>query len=185
MADMDVIAGLIHGWLIPGGADIDASRWGETNHEKVELQDPARFEGEASLYARLQPDVPILGICYGCQFLNVARGGSLIQHVPDVVGHESHSGGTLQSYRLEADSKLATAMATGKVEGKSYHHQAVGNLGEGLRVVAHAADGIVEAVEALDRPFVLGVQWHPERTAEDAATRRLFESFIAAARLRL
>lgn len=181
-ADMQVVAGLIHGWLIPGGADIDATRWGEENHPKVELQDPRRYEGEAALYAELPADLPVLGICYGCQFLNVVRGGSLIQHLPDVVGHETHSGGTLQTYSIDDDSKLSTAAHTATMTGKSYHHQAVGSVGESLRVVARGEDGTVEAIEANDRPWMIGVQWHPERTLNDEATQALFHDFVAAAR---
>jgi putative glutamine amidotransferase len=181
MADMAVIAELIDGWLIPGGNDIDAARFGEENHPKVELQDPARYDGEHQLLSRLAPEVPVLGICYGCQFLNVARGGTLIQHLPDAVGHEAHAGGTLETYEVE-DSKLSTSLGADTVPGKSYHHQAVKALGENLRVVARAQDGTVEAVEATDRPWMIGVQWHPERMLEDPATRRLFESFIEAAK---
>jgi putative glutamine amidotransferase len=179
MADMAEVARVIDGWLIPGGYDIDARRWGEENHEKVELQDPARYDGEAGLLRQIDRDLPVLGICYGCQFLNVARGGSLIQHLPDVV-ETGHTGGVLQSYDI-ASSKLRE-VAGPRVEGKSYHHQAVGEVGEGLTVVAKAEDGTVEAVEATDRPWMIGVQWHPERTMEDPAMRRLFEEFVTQAR---
>ncbi len=180
-ADMSVIGLLIDGWLIPGGNDIDAARFGEANHEKVELQEPARYEGEAKLLELLDKDVPVLGICYGCQFLNVARGGNLIQHLPDVVNHESHAGGTREIYAI-GESKLRAATGVETIEGKSYHHQAVKELGSSLIAVAEAADGTIEAIEATDRPWMIGVQWHPERTREDPATRRLFESFVAAAR---
>jgi putative glutamine amidotransferase len=181
MADMAALASVIDGLLIPGGYDIDAARFGEENHPKVELQDPERFDGEHRLIAALPAEAPVLGICYGCQFLNVTRGGSLVQHLPDVVGHESHTGGTLQSYRLE-DSLLRKVVGTDAIEGKSYHHQAVNEVGVNLKVTAQAADGTVEAVEAIDRPWMIGVQWHPERTLEDPATRRLFDGFVAAAR---
>jgi putative glutamine amidotransferase len=181
MADMETLARIIDGWLIPGGADIDAARFGEENHGQVELQDPARFEGEHRLFRALSVDVPVLGICYGCQFLNVARGGTLIQHLPDVVAHESHAGGTLQHYAL-AESRLKGAVGSDTVAGKSFHHQAVKSLGENMRSVAEAEDGTIEAIEATDRPWMIGVQWHPERTLSDPATRRLFENFIAAAR---
>lgn len=180
MADMRAVAEAIHGWLIPGGLDIDPKRFGQPSHPNTVVQPPNRYEGEAELLARLDPDAPVLGICYGCQFLNVARGGTLNQHLPDTVGHESHTGGTLQQYRLEA-SKLADWLASGSVSGKSYHHQAVDELGEGLAVSARADDGTVEAIEATDRPWMIGVQWHPERTFDDPATRVIFNRFIAAA----
>jgi putative glutamine amidotransferase len=182
MADMKAIAKILDGWLIPGGYDIDAKHFGEENHPKVELMPPGRFEGEQKLIEYLEADVPVLGICYGCQFLNVARGGGLVQHLPDVVNHESHTGGTLESYAIE-ESKLQAAVGTETVEGKSYHHQAVGRLGENLKVVATAGDGTVEAIEATDRPWMIGVQWHPERTKSDPAMKRLFEDFISAARI--
>lgn len=181
MADMMSLAGVIDGWLIPGGDDIDAGRFGEANHPKVSLQDPARFEGEKQLWESVSKDLPILGICYGCQFLNVARGGSLIQHLPDVVGHEGHSGGTLQEYAIEPDSHLGDVVGSSSVTGKSYHHQAVNAVGDNLRVVSKTGDGTIEAIEATDRPWVIGVQWHPERTLQDVATKRIFERFIGAA----
>ena len=181
MADMDGIAGLIDGWLIPGGDDIDAKHFGEENHPKVELQDPARFEGEARLYKAIPDDLPVLGICYGCQFLNVIRGGSLIQHLPDVVGHEQHTGGTMQKYEVDPASKLGGVIGTSVIEGKSYHHQAVGTLGADLTITSRSEDGTVEAVEATDRPWVIGVQWHPERTFEDPPTRKIFDTLIQSA----
>lgn len=181
VADMEEVAKLVDGWLIPGGADLDATLWGEENHPAVELQDGTRIAAERKLFETLDPQAPILGICYGCQAINVLRGGSLVQHLPDVVGHEQHTGGTMQAYELEADSLLSRSTSTGRIEGKSYHHQAVGRVAEGLRVVARAEDGTVEAVEAGDRPWMVGVQWHPERTLEDKATRNLFQRFVEAA----
>jgi putative glutamine amidotransferase len=180
MADMEALAGVIHGWLIPGGADIDARNFGEANHPEVKLGDPARFQGEARLIKAIDSELPVLGICYGCQFLNVARGGTLEQHVPDRVGNGTHTGGTLQAYAIK-DSHLRSVVGTETMEGKSYHHQAVGRLGEGLSVVAEHSDGTVEAIEANDRPWMIGVQWHPERTARDEASERLFREFVEAA----
>lgn len=181
-ADAEALAKVLHGWLIPGGLDIDAAEFGEQNHPTVEPIARDRYDGERRILSILTPETPIFGICYGCQFLNVARGGSLIQHLPDVVGHEEDRTGTLQSYEVEPDSLLAAALGTAKAEGKSYHHQAVGRLGTALRVTARNADGTVEALEAEDRPWVVGVQWHPERSPDDAPTQRLFETFIARAR---
>lgn len=180
-ADMESVAPLIDGWLVPGGDDIDASEFGEENHPKVGLQDPRRFAAEARLFKAVNPELPYLGICYGCQFLNVQRGGTLIQHLPDLVHHEDHAGGTLQHYKIETDSKLAKSAGGVEMEGKSYHHQAVGRLGSELRIVAKSEDGTVEAIEDDSKPFLIGVQWHPERTLEDAATQRLFESFVNSA----
>lgn len=180
-ADMTVLAELIHGWLIPGGADIDAARFGEENHEAVSLQDPNRYEAELRMFEAIDPTLPVLGICYGCQFLNVVKGGSLQQHLPDVVGDDSHSGGTLQQYAIEQSSQLAGIVETNVMSGKSYHHQAIGRTAQGLRVVSRHIDGTIEAVEATDRPWMIGVQWHPERTPEDGPTQKLFADFVRAA----
>lgn len=181
-ADMEEVAKIIHGWVIPGGDDIDARHFGEENHPKVELQDPARFDAEARLYRVLDAETPVLGICYGCQFLNVVRGGSLIQHLPDVEGKDTHTGGVMQAYEIDPASKLEKIVGETAIEGKSYHHQAINTVGTGLTVVAKSEDGTVEALESTDRPWMIGLQWHPERTFADPKTRRIFEDFIAAAR---
>lgn len=180
-ADMAEVAKIVDGWLIPGGLDMDAAHWGEANHPKSVLQDPSRWESEKALYEALPEGVPILGICYGCQFLNVVRGGSLIQHVPDAVGHEGHSGGTVQPYAIEEGSKFARAAGSASTEGQSWHHQSIARLGEGLKVVSRHEDGTVEAIEDADGRWLLAAQWHPERTPESPATQNLFRSFIAAA----
>jgi putative glutamine amidotransferase len=179
-ADMSLLANMIDGWLIPGGADIDAARFGEENHPEVGLQDPARYDAESRLFEAVAPEMPVLGICYGCQFLNVVRGGSLEQHLPDRVGHTEHTGGTLQTYPL-LESKLKDIVDAKQVVGKSYHHQAVKRLGQGLVITSWHEDNTVEAIEATDRPWMIGVQWHPERTADDDATQRIFIAFVAEA----
>ena len=181
VADMAEIARIADGWLLPGGDDLDPALWGEPLHPKASLQDGTRYAAERRLFAALPNEVPVLGICYGCQALNVLMGGSIDQHVPDAVGHENHSGGTLQSYVVNPDSLLAREAGATTMQGRSYHHQAVGKVAPGLSVVARSDDGVIEALEAQERPWTLGVQWHPERTPDDPATRRLFESFVQAA----
>ena len=180
MTDLGWVAKHIDGWLIPGGADMDARHFGEENHPTVELMNPKRWEMEDALYKLIDTELPVLGICFGCQFMNVKRGGSLIQHLPDVVEHNDHSGGTVENYELVGASKLSSVTRVARVEGKSYHHQAVKQVGEGLSVVAKHTDGTVEAVEDPTKPFFIGVQWHPERTPDDEATKNLFRAFIAA-----
>lgn len=182
LTELEPLVGLIDGWLIPGGDDIDAVHFGEELHPKAKLQHPARWVCESRMYEMVDPQMPILGICYGCQFLNVKRGGTLIQHVPDVVGHEEHTGGTMQTYSVVGASALARSTGTQSIEGKSYHHQAVGALGAKLAVTATASDGTIEAIEDDSRPFWVGVQWHPERTPDDAATKNLFNAFVSAAK---
>jgi len=172
----------VDGWLIPGGRDIDARNFGEANHPEVELQIPSRYEFEEQFYRQIDREMPVLGICYGCQFLNVVSGGSLIQHLPDFEQLETHTGGEIQEYHIDAGSKVADALGVQEVSGKSYHHQAIKSPGRDVNVVGHHSDGTVEAIEIEGRPFVLGVQWHPERTPDDPATQKLFSDFVAQAK---
>jgi gamma-glutamyl-gamma-aminobutyrate hydrolase PuuD len=141
---------------------------------------PARDRAElALLEAALERDLPVLAICRGAEVLNVVRGGDLVQHLPDVVGHEEHRAvvGEFSQHgvRVERSSRI------GEVRGNvmSHHHQGLGRLGEGLREVAWAEDGIVEAVEDPEKPFLVGVLWHPE-AGED---QHLFEQLVEAARV--
>ncbi len=180
-ADTTAIAGLIDGLLIPGGNDIDASNWGETNHPSVTTIAPERFAVEQALYQAVPPALPILGICYCCQFINVMQGGSLIQHLPDSVGHEDDQRGNLQRVSLDPCSQASEALGATVVTGESWHHQAIRDLGRDLRVVGKNQDGTVEAIESTSRPWMLGVQWHPERTSDSAETQRLFRQFVEAA----
>lgn len=180
-ADAPTVIGMIDGLLIPGGRDIDASQFGQENHPAAELQHPSRFAIEKALFDAAPADMPLLGICYGCQFLNVARGGTLQQHLPDVLGHDEHSGGTWEPVTLREGSQLASLMGTERVEGRSYHHQAVDALGTGLVITGRAADGTVEALEDPSRPFLMAVQWHPERSYRDKANRKLIERFVTEA----
>src|SRR5687767_3619305 len=141
-ADAETLLALLDGILIPGGNDIDASNWGEENHPEVKVIRPERYHSERELLTRADKALPVLGICYGCQRINVVRGGSLIQHLPDVVGHGQDTGGTLQSYAIDADSKLSGIVSATEVQGKSYHHQAVREPGDGIRVTARGEDGV-------------------------------------------
>lgn len=181
LTDVEPLIDLIDGWLIPGGDDIDSVHFNQELHPMARLQHRSRWDGESRLYSKIDSTLPVLGICYGCQFLNVKRGGSLIQHVPDSVGHEEHSGGTMQTYSVTESSVLNRASGVTSIEGKSYHHQAVDEVAPGLTVSALAKDGTIEAIEDQTKPFWLGVQWHPERTPDDAATQSLFKAFIEAA----
>jgi putative glutamine amidotransferase len=176
------ILALVHGILIPGGLDLDAERFGELNHPANSLIPERRVAAELALLELMPPDMPLLGICYGCQLVNVFRGGKLEQHLPDVLGHDDHSQGIGQLYELARDSRLASLMGTTRPQGKSYHHQAVSVPGAGLKVVGTHDDGTIEALEDPEHPFLILVQWHPERTPRDAETQRLFRGFVHAAR---
>lgn len=180
-SDAETVANLIDGLLIPGGLDIDAKEFGEENHIANKLQHPDRFRIESEVYRALPPQTPVLGICYGCQFVNVMQGGKLEQHTPDRVGSHTHSTGETQQYVVEPDSRFAGVVGSDTVLGKSYHHQAVSEVGQGLKVVATHEDGTIEALEGTTERFCILVQWHPERTPDDEATVRLFQSFIEGA----
>ncbi len=180
-AEMRRIATLIDGWLIPGGYDLDACVYGEVNHPKSELQDPARYEAETRLMAAIDEKLPVLGICYGCQALNVMAGGSLEQHMPDRLGHELHTHGEVQEYQIDEDSLLAQVGQGPSIQGGSYHHQAIGRVGRGLRATARHEDGTIEAIEGDGPRWLIGVQWHPERSPDDPASQRLFREFVNAA----
>lgn len=180
-ADPAEMACLIDGWLIPGGNDIDSKHWGEELHPAAEVIEPQRFDLERALYSQVPPDMPVLGICYGCQFINVAQGGSLTQHLPDVTGHALDQKGNMQTYDLATDSQAAQVLGTAKATGESWHHQAVARVGTGLSVVGRNEDGTIEALESCEKPWMIGVQWHPERTPDAADSQSLFKNFVEAA----
>jgi putative glutamine amidotransferase len=167
--------------IFSGGADIDPDLYGQDPHPETRGVRPARDRGElALLEGALERDMPVLAICRGSQVLNIVRGGDLVQHLPDVVGDEKHkhTPGTFSDHdvTLESGTKLAAVLGD-HAPVKSHHHQGFGLVGEGLRVAAHAEDGTIEAVEATDRRFAVGVLWHPE-AGED---KKLFEELVAEA----
>lgn len=182
VADVAELAPLLDGVLIPGGRDIDPARFGQEMHPQSDLQDPSRFESEDQLYKSLPEDTPVFGICYGSQFINVVHEGTLNQHIPDQLHHHEHEGGTLQAYQVEPQTQFASIVATDEVKGKSFHHQAIDQVGKGLKVVARHEDGTIEAIEGTGPRWMVAVQWHPERTPDDPASQRLFASFVEAAR---
>jgi putative glutamine amidotransferase len=142
-------------------------------------ENEARDRGElALLQAALARDLPVLAICRGFEVLNVARGGDLVQHLPDVVGHEEHRAvlGEFSEHPVRVDPSSRIGEISGVV--KSHHHQGVGRLGDGLREVAWAEDGTIEALEDPDKPFVVGVLWHPEAGKD----QKLFDQLVEAAR---
>lgn len=178
----NLLAGL-DGLVITGGRDVEAARYGHESHEKAEKPDRLRDLLEDELItAAIQMKLPFLGICRGAQMLNVNRGGTLIQHLPDVVGDNRYlqGGGNFTHMQMSVrEGSLLSSIVGEQVDNAAlYHHQAIDEPGEGLQVVAHSPDGIVQAVEVEGHPFGLAVQWHPEQTLEDL---RLFEALIAAA----
>jgi putative glutamine amidotransferase len=166
----DRLLDLIDGLLLAGGADVDPSTYGAEPHEATVGTVPERDAFELALARRaIERDIPFLGICRGMQVMNVARGGTLSQHLPDDLGHEDHrrSLGSFDNadhdVRLEHGS-LAARVAREELHGtKSHHHQGVERIGDGLQVTGWATiDDLPEAIEAPGNRFALGVQWHPE-----------------------
>jgi gamma-glutamyl-gamma-aminobutyrate hydrolase PuuD len=177
------VLGRLDGLVLTGGADVDPERYGEAREERTSAPRVLRDEWETALArAALDRDVPLLAVCRGLQVVNVALGGSLHQHLPDVTGHEGHqpAPGVFGPVGVDIKPGTRTAALLGdRVRVYCHHHQAIARLAPGLRVTGHAEDGTVEAVEVLGQSFAVGVQWHPEEDSEDD---RLFAGLVAAAR---
>ncbi len=185
-AAMDRLDGLI----ISGGPDIEPARYGQEPGPSTTVVRPERDAAEAALVGRaLEGRVPVLGICRGMQVMNVALGGTLTQHLPDVVGHEGHSPtpGTMASHEVTVGDSglLASLVGAGTRAVPTHHHQGVDKLGSGLVATAWAADGAVEAIEfgsgAPAHGFAVAVQWHPEAGTDPS----LFRAIVEAARERM
>lgn len=178
--------------LLPGGGDVLPSLYGEAAHSAFDAAEPGRDSYEMELARRAtEADVPLLAICRGMQVLNVARGGTLIQHIPDEV-----DGGLTHVVREPpfaiahdiwvTSATLLERVMRERLEGdvlpvNSRHHQAVKTLGAGLVATATAPDGVIEAVEDPTRRFCLGVQWHPENFYRTGEFRAIFEALVDAA----
>jgi len=177
----DEILDRVDGLVLTGGADVDPLRYGEAPGERTSRPRVLRDEWETALArGALDRDLPLLAICRGLQVLNVALGGSLHQHLPDVVGHEGHqpSPGVFGAVGVDIEPGTRTAELIGPVVSVScHHHQALARLAPGLKVTGRADDGTVEAVEVPGQAFAIGVQWHPEEDSDDG---RLFAALVSA-----
>ena len=172
----------LDGLLITGGKDVDPASYGQQPHPSTDQPGQQRDAWEfALLRGALKRQLPVLGICRGAQVLNVALGGTLHQHLPDVIGHSGHRAGnavfTTLPVRTVAGTRLA-ALVGESVDVRCYHHQAIADLGEGLVVSGWDADGVIEALELPGHGFALAVQWHPEESLDDL---RLFSAIVEAA----
>jgi putative glutamine amidotransferase len=176
---------LIDGLMLAGGADIDPASYGAERHPETVETVPERDRFEIALVrAAVERDMPVLGICRGMQLINVAYGGTLLQHLPERFGHHEHLrvagtfDGADHDVDLLAGSLAARAAGETHHATKSHHHQGVDRLGEGLCITGSSSmDGLPEAIEMPGRRFVLGVQWHPEADA----TSRVVEALVAEA----
>src|SRR6185503_5822073 len=183
----------VHGVLLPGSpTDVNPKHYGSVPHEKLGKLYPERDTTDFTIldFAESQKNMPVLGICFGIQSLNVHRGGSLVQDIPAVVSHpavhdnDDDKPPVRHPVRISADSLIGRLAGGPEMEVNSYHHQAVEKPGLNLRPVAFANDGVIEAVEDTTGRFVVGVQWHPERGwREDPFSKALFSAFIDQARL--
>ncbi|MCF6157895.1 MAG: gamma-glutamyl-gamma-aminobutyrate hydrolase family protein [wastewater metagenome] len=184
--DIEFFLKRVNGLLLTGGNDIPPERYGERRHERTKC---VHADKDVADFTLLQTAIimrkPILAICYGAQLVNVAFGGSLIQDIPTEVSTPiTHKDPENEQYThpvaAKRDSLLSRIFGTDCITTNSIHHQAIKTLGKGLRDTAHATDGIIEAIEWEGYPFLLGVQWHPERMIHRPGHISLFTSLIHA-----
>ena len=175
-----VLEGL-DGLIITGGADINPSRYGQDKGPHTQEPEDLRDALEDTLLASARAaGLPILGICRGAQMLNVHLGGTLHQHLPDVVGHDRYRVGDgvfhPEPMTITEGSLLHHILGESEVQGHVYHHQAIDQVAPGLRVSARGFDGTIQAIEMEDYPFGLAVQWHPEENLDDV---RIIQGLIS------
>jgi putative glutamine amidotransferase len=180
----------IHGLLLSGGQDVHPSYFGEQPHTAIGRVNPLRDQMELSLCLQaVKAGLPVFGICRGAQLLNIALGGDIYQDIASQSGEKGlicHNQPApkwfgFHDVRVREGSRLHQILGTDKLSVNSFHHQAVRRLAPVLKPAAAAADGVIEAVESDNRPFLIGVQWHPECMLDDPYMLKLFEAFVQAA----
>ena len=178
----------LDGILFSGGNDLDPSQWGESYHIKAEPIDPVRQRFEMALLEEVERRrLPALGICLGSQLMNVYRGGTLTQFIPDqkldpTVEHRKiEKVWGRHAVKVKSDSVVARILGKTDIDANSSHKQAVKHLGKGLRIIGTAPDGVIEGVEDPTFPLFLGLQWHPERLHNEADHLALFKLLVAKA----
>jgi putative glutamine amidotransferase len=181
----------LDGLLMTGGTDVNPALYGEERAPESDEPDPERDKLESRLVGEaLAGGVPVLAICRGMQLMNVACGGTLIQHLASTDVHRGKNTGdepgrhrAVHSVSVRGGTRLAAIIGEGEHAVNSRHHQAVDRPGAGLAVSAVSSDGVIEALEKPDHPFAVAVQWHPEdRTLASEADRKLFQAFAEAVR---
>lgn len=180
-------ARILDGLVLSGGDDLPPAAYGEKSHRLTKTISPKRHAFEDALVkAWLKTRKPLLGICRGCQQVNVSCGGTLVQDIRSQVGtkviHQDRSrpGDVAHTIRIEHGSRLAEMFPGGNIRVNSNHHQAARDVGKGLKVTARSADGLIEAIEFTDGRFGLLVQWHPERIGSARHKKVLFGAFVRA-----
>jgi putative glutamine amidotransferase len=179
----------LDGILFTGGGDISLDFFKGDPHPRISDVDPQRDTVELNLlHASVADGKPFLGICRGCQLVNVGLGGTLYTHIPDQLPNaldHSYPGDMrtvlVHEVRIEEGTHIADVLGEPIVNVNSHHHQGLKDIAPSLRVVGHSPDGLVEAVELPDHPFGLAVQWHPEWLTDQQSTRNLFRRFVEAA----
>lgn len=180
----------LDGILFSGGGDIALEHFAGESHPRIDDVEPERDAVELQMIQAAASDgKPFLGICRGCQVLNVALGGTLYTHIPDQLhGALDHSyPGNMRTVlvhevKIEEGTHVAEIYGEPIIKVNSLHHQGLKDIAPALRIAGHAPDGLVEAVELPDHPFGLAVQWHPEWLTDQEATRNLFKKFVDAAK---
>ena len=179
---------LVDGVILIGGDDVDPTLYGEKPHRKLGPVDRLRDEFEIEVVRHAASGaLPAFGICRGCQVMNVALGGTLVQDIPsEVTGSLPHSGRTDSAHdaAVTPGTRLHRVLGKTSVAVNSHHHQSLALPAEGFDVTARTSDGVIEAAELPGHVFFLGVQWHPERMPKSDSTRRLFRAFLEAASIR-
>jgi putative glutamine amidotransferase len=175
----------LDGLLFSGGHDLDPTLWGEIYHPQAIPIDPLRQRFELALMQEVERRrMPALGICLGSQLMNVYRGGSLAQFIPDenrqpAIEHRKINGvAPRHPVEVAVESIVAASVGKTALDANSSHKQAIKRIGRGLRIVATAPDGVIEGVEDPSLPLFLGVQWHPERLHAEADHLSLFRLLV-------
>lgn len=172
----------VNALFITGGGDISSARYGQPQHPACTLVHPRREAHDFQCVRHaLDLRIPILGVCYGMQVINVALGGTLIQDIPSPSLRRRPGERTAHSVSITPDTRLSRIVKATRIDVNSTHHQAVGQLGKDLVIASRSDDNIIEAIEGTGDEFLLGVQWHPERLMDSPDQRAIFQSFIEAA----
>ncbi len=187
---IDKLLERVSGVLFTGGPDVDPAAYGQEPHPKTQPLHPRRSNFELALVRlAVGRGLPVMGICLGCQMINVALRGSLHQHLPDHVTsplpHSPDEAGKRTYHRvtIDPDSRLAGIVGATELEANSSHHQSIRSVSPELRAVAWSEDGVIEGAEAVDDRFILAIQWHPENLAAERAQHlALFRALVEAAR---